>query len=239
MTASGITGALQRYSGSLTPAEIAEGMNVAQGNAKRLASDARILFEAGRYPTAASLAALAIEEAGKVTLLRTIAVAADPTKLKTAWKEYRSHRAKNQMWVLPEYAARGARHLRDFAGIVEKDADHTALLDAIKQIGFYTDCYSRGHWSSPQEVIEADLARSVVTTAEILSRSDMVHTAREVELWIFHLGPVWEKPGMREAIVRWHAALVEEGLNTSSQADFERFILGREAPNSPNVDKVH
>jgi AbiV family abortive infection protein len=38
------------------------------------AEDARLLLEAGRCPTAASVAALAIEEAGKPAILRTLAL---------------------------------------------------------------------------------------------------------------------------------------------------------------------
>jgi len=49
-------------------------MNAATRNARRLAADARLLLDAGRLPTAAALATLSIEETGKVSILREIAV---------------------------------------------------------------------------------------------------------------------------------------------------------------------
>lgn len=59
---------LDAYRGKLSTAEIAKGMTVAGRNARRLADDAVTLLAAGSFPTAASLAALAIEEAGKVSM---------------------------------------------------------------------------------------------------------------------------------------------------------------------------
>jgi hypothetical protein len=60
---------LDQYKGRLTAAQLAEGMNAATENARHLVRDAVMLLEAGRFPTAASLAALAIEEAGKPAIL--------------------------------------------------------------------------------------------------------------------------------------------------------------------------
>jgi AbiV family abortive infection protein len=45
-------------------------MNAAIANAQRLAEDAQLLLDAERFPSAASLAILALEEAGKVIILR-------------------------------------------------------------------------------------------------------------------------------------------------------------------------
>ncbi len=62
---------LDAYRGKLTPKQIAHGMNVAATNAQRLASDAEALLDAKRFPTAASLAILSIEEAGRILILQT------------------------------------------------------------------------------------------------------------------------------------------------------------------------
>ena len=64
---------LPQYKGKLDPEQIAQGMNAARRNAQRLADDAKLLLSAKRYPTAASLAILSIEESGKVSILRGIA----------------------------------------------------------------------------------------------------------------------------------------------------------------------
>ena len=146
---------LDRYVGTLSASEISEGMNVAIRNARRLASDAKILLEASRHPTAASVATLSIEEAGKVSILRSLVTARDNKEIKSIWREYRSHRAKNTMWILPDLAAKGAHQLMHLGEAVDKDGEHTAVLDAVKQIGFYTDCYGDRHWSMPSEVVDA------------------------------------------------------------------------------------
>src|SRR6185312_12883870 len=89
---------LDAYKGRLTPAQIAAGMNAACANANRLADDAKTLLDAGRIPSALSLAILAIEEAGKTSVLRRLAVATTDGEISDVWKEYRSHTSKNRMW---------------------------------------------------------------------------------------------------------------------------------------------
>ncbi|MCF3628200.1 AbiV family abortive infection protein [Thalassospiraceae bacterium LMO-SO8] len=194
---------LDRYVGALSADEIAAGINVAARNAARLASDARILLDAHRFPTAASIAALAIEEAGKVSILRRLSMARDEKEIKSVWREYRSHRAKSTSWILPDLVARGAISLNDFKDAVDQEGEHTLILDAVKQIGLYSDCYGDRHWSEPFEVVEESLARQLVMTAEVLSKRDEV-SPREISLWKEILGPVWETPAMTEALLRWH-----------------------------------
>ena len=85
---------LAPYRGPLTIEQVAAGMNAATGNARRLAQDARLLLEHKRWPTAASVAALSIEESGKVVILRRF-VTANDDDIKKLWKEYRTHTAKS------------------------------------------------------------------------------------------------------------------------------------------------
>lgn len=219
---------LDRYIGVLSADEIAAGINVAIRNAARLATDARILLDAHRFPTAASVAALAIEEAGKVSILRRLSVARDEKVAKVIWREYRNHRAKNSMWILPSLVASGATSLVHFIDAVDQEGEHTAILDAVKQLGFYTDCYANGHWSEPLEVVDEELARQLVHTAEAIS-SKVEVTPREIELWREILGPVWDTPDMQSALLRWHQAMVSEGLAEHTKEEFERFVLGAEA----------
>ena len=81
----------------------AEGIALARKNAAGLIADAELLLENERLPSAAALAILAIEELGKVQIIKRIVLHSDDAKqLKEAWKEYRSHRAKNVMWILPK-----------------------------------------------------------------------------------------------------------------------------------------
>ena len=70
------------------------------------------MLEARRYETAAALAILAIEESGKISLLRELALATDDRDAKDSWKRLRSHTAKNAMWIFPELVARDPRRRR-------------------------------------------------------------------------------------------------------------------------------
>jgi AbiV family abortive infection protein len=109
---------LPEYRGSLDAAAVAEGINAANRNARRLVADAKLLLDAERYPSAAALAALAIEESGKVAILRALAVAKSPEELRAQWRRYRDHRSKNGAWILPSLVAQGARQLHHLGEIV-------------------------------------------------------------------------------------------------------------------------
>lgn len=218
---------LDQYKGKLTAAQIASGMNAASENAHRLAADARLLVDAGRFPTAASLAVLSIEESGKVSILRALALARNDEELRESWKEYRSHTAKNLAWVLPDLVQQGARSLEDLRPIFDPSSDHPQVLDHVKQLGFYTDCLRNAHWSVPDAVIDKDLAVSLVTIAEMFARKRRV-TPEEITLWARHIGPVWKGPmaWMETALIEWHRAMKEAGLEV--KGDMERFVRGTE-----------
>ncbi|WP_028574325.1 AbiV family abortive infection protein [Desulfonatronovibrio hydrogenovorans] len=215
---------LKQYKGPLETSRIVAGMNAAAMNARRLANDARILVDSGGLASGASLAALAIEEAGKVSILRELALARNQEDLKDAWKRYRSHRSKNTHWILPQLAASGASNLEELRQVVDPKSDHPALLDRIKQIGFYTDCLGEAHWSIPAEVIDESLAMYLVSTAELLSPSRQF-TELEVELWKKHVGPVWkgDMRWMKKALVQWGEDMVANGLMDDSEK-FKRFV---------------
>jgi AbiV family abortive infection protein len=220
---------LDAYRGKLSPGEIAEGMNAARENASRLAEDAKLLLEQSRYPSAVSLAILSIEEAGKVTVLRELSIARTEKERLASWRAYRSHTKKNTAWILPQLVASGARTLDELQPIFEESSDHPYVLDQLKQIGIYTDCLGKRHWSIPEEVIDEELARIIVGTAKLLS-SDRRFSAREVELWIEHIGPVWKGDcnWMKQALVNWASAMHEEGLG-DPPARMEHFVRGNES----------
>lgn len=220
---------LPEYRGPLTPKGAADGINAAIKNAARLAADARLLLEAGRNPTAAAIAALSIEESGKVSLLRGLVVQATPEGLRDQWRRYRDHRSKNGMWILPALAAQGARSLLDFAATVDRDAEHTAMLNTVKQLGLYTDCYGEANWSEPDAVVERELAERLVSAAELLSSNRPV-TVREMELWVENVGPATGSE-LPAALVRWAALMHEEGLSETSAEAFAQFLQdGQPAP---------
>jgi AbiV family abortive infection protein len=218
---------LDKYKGGLFPEQIAEGMNAATKNAVRLTEDANLLLERGRFPSAASLAILAIEEAGKVSILLRLAVSRDGEEIAKCWREYRSHTKKNVMWLLPQLLAQGSRYLEDFRPLFDEEADHPFLLDQVKQIGFYTDCLGEEHWSIPHEVIDEPLARMLVRIAGMVSK-DRVVTPKEIELWVKHMEPVWmtDLDGMKRALIDWYDDMQQLGLASGSYNEMEEFVYG-------------
>ena len=199
-------------------------MNCAARNAARLLADARVLADAKRFPTAASLAALSIEESGKVVILRRFLTASDGDTLKNLWREYRSHTSKNIHWIMPELVASGGRKLVDFLPMVDGLSNHPELLDAMKQLGFYTDCLGAAVWSEPQLAIDESLCRKLISAAEILL-SDREVSTQELELWKKHLLPVWnDYPKMQDAVIAWYAEMQASGLMPAGANLMERFI---------------
>lgn len=227
---------LDQYKGRLNPSQIAHGINVASRNARRLAEDARLLLENGRFPTTASLAILSIEESGKISILRHLAVAKSDHEVKDCWRQYRSHIKKNVMGGLIEELARGSRKLDDFIGLFREGAEHAYRLDQVKQIGLYTDCLGKAHWSEPTDVVDEALANQLVETAEGLAKSKEV-SPKEIELWVKHLGPVWNKnpKWMHKALENWYDEMQKHGLALEGAHAMRKFIregLGTQDPDN-------
>lgn len=218
---------LDQYRERLAPQEIAAGMNAARDNAERLLSDAKILFKHDSFARALALAALSIEESGKMSILRGLALARSPEEARLEWKAYRSHTSKNRWWPFLDFVKAGARKLGDFRALVQDSQEHPFLLDQLKQIAFYTDCLGKKHWSVPDAVVDKELAQQILLSAEALLPKRAVCT-REIELWVEHLGPVWKGPMevMETALISWHRKMCEEGLALRDPTDMEKFILG-------------
>jgi len=216
---------LDSYKGKLSVDQVTAGINAAIQNAKRLVEDASLLFEAGRFPSAASLAILSIEESGKVSILRSLALAKTNDDIADAWRDYRSHTKKNVNWLLPQLAEQGARKLDDFKPLFEESSDHPYILDQLKQIGFYTDCLGRAHWSVPQEVIDQSLAEMLIQVAKIFARDKHV-SKMELELWIKHIGPVWKRDPswMKQALCNWYREIQDAGLVPPGENEMDKFI---------------
>lgn len=218
---------LDQYKGRLSALKVAEGINAALQNAKRLADDADLLLKKKKYPSAASLAILSIEESGKVSILRGLSVARDGKDLKEAWKAYRSHTKKNASWIIADLFKSGARKLEDFRQMFEKDAEHPFLLDQVKQLGFYTDCLGDANWSLPENVVDESLAKIMVGLAKVFA-SDKTTTAKEIHLWIKHIGPVWKQNmgWMEQALRNWYSEMQECGLAPKGENAMDEFIRG-------------
>jgi AbiV family abortive infection protein len=217
---------LDYYRGLLSPAEIVVGLNAARRNAARFLEDAKLLFAHGRYPSAAALAILAIEEAGKVPILRMLPFAKTVAEAEEVWRDYRNHRAKNGAWVVLDWARGKSGTPLNFDKMTDKDAKHTEVLEAVKQISLYTDCLGNRQWTEPNTSVDHTLAEGLVHAADILGRTKEV-SLREIELWVEHLSAAWNTPDMSNAIMRWAEAMEREKLSSVSAADFQKLLFNQ------------
>jgi AbiV family abortive infection protein len=223
---------LDQYTGRLNAAQIAAGMNAAEENAARLLADAELLLNAGRYPTACSLATLCIEEAGKISTLRRIATCNDDAERREVWKEYRSHQSKSRHAIIRRVFAHHACPPDELSGAAASWTERSGTIDMLKQRGFYTDCVGDVTWSKPDSIIERQLAEQLIGIALIMSVGrGYRHTVKEIELWIAHMGPVMDKPyaWIKTALINWHRAMADHGLDGGPNAQLVR-ELREEAP---------
>lgn len=218
---------LDQYRGLLNVEQAAEGMNCARQNAIRLAEDAQLLYENGRFASACSLATLSIEEAGKISILRRLVCANSEAEVKVCWREYRSHTAKNRHWLLPDLVKNGARSMRDFATLFDEGSDHPELLDQVKQIGFYTDCLGKLNWSEPKKVIDQPLAKHLVFVAKLFATEKEI-TVAELRLWVNLVGPHLHgtQANAEAALEKWYAEMQQNGLAPEGENEMRDFIRG-------------
>lgn len=223
---------LNSYKGILSPSQIADGINASNHNAQRLLADAKILLDAERFPSAAALSILSIEESGKAPILRLLSSCNTTYDSIKIWKDYRSHTKKNVLGIFPQKVAEGARKLNDFRSIFDENAEHPYILDQVKQISIYTDCLGKAHWSEPERVIDKKLAESLVFTAETLA-SKTKTTTREIELWIQNFNGIdfGNLSKAKEALLHWYYDMQTEGLlpdgyRIKDIADWLGFDLG-------------
>jgi AbiV family abortive infection protein len=203
--------ALTQYRGHLSATQVTEGMNAARLNAIRLAEDAKLLLESGRFASAASLAVLSLEESGKPMILRRLLTCMTDADLNEVWKAYRKHTDKNILSLLPEFISKGTgTTLQSLKALFTSDTElQRSQVDVIKQLGFYTDCCGdKGHWSIPVETIEDGLATALVTLAEVAARNREETTEQELSLWVAHMQTGNNRPNL----LNWAAAMVEAGL---------------------------
>lgn len=200
-------------------------MTRALRNAARLAEDAQALFARDRIPSAAALAILSIEESDKVSILRQMAIAEDEKECQQLWKAYRSHTKKNTLWLFGELVQKGARSLDELRPLVDPSSDHPDILDQIKQLCIYTDCFTKAKWSSPDEVEVLGLAPYLVKMAKILGTPKVV-TPEEVQLWQKHLLPVKHArmATQKRAVMDWYHEMKLLGLSEESPEDVEKFL---------------
>jgi AbiV family abortive infection protein len=213
------------YTGKLTPAQAAHGINATIANVNRLAEDAILLFEAERYPSAASLAILAIEEYGKISVLKEIVRAEKDCEIKELWKCYRTHTKKNVTGILPGLLAQNEDFDKAIAQTFDKNSDHPELIDHIKQLGFYTYCMDNENWSCPSNRIDRKIAENYVGIANFFSNATKV-TPEEIEVWSNHFkGVSYEDANsFKKALFEYHIELQSRGISSEKLDTFLNYI---------------
>lgn len=221
---------LPSYAGPITPQQAAQGIQAAVQNARSLLADAELLCEHSRWPRVASLSILAAEEIGKVSLLREILVAETPEQLREMWRDYRRHTEKNWLGVFLSCVSE-APNIEDFRELADPESDHRQLLEALKQLGLYSDCLGQCHWCLPDRAIDEQEARVLLRNAECLvpKGESAMQTPAELQLWIKHMRPVQGKGmlAMKEALIACYDEAQELGVlrGNSSVEDMVRFLL--------------
>src|SRR6266851_9702146 len=136
-------------------------------------------------------------------------------------------RSKNRHAIIPGPFAQAGRHPdelhRGFDALAE-----SGTIDILKRLGFYTDCLGDANWSRPESMIEQQLAEQIVGIAFVSVESGYRHTAKEIELWIAHMGPVMDKPvqWMKTALVNWQSAMAEHGPTDADPNVVEQLVRG-------------
>lgn len=180
-----------QHTGSLSAEKVAEGVNAAFRNARELYEEADILFKQGRFARAAALAVLSIEEVGKVFLLPLLLTTDDKQDLRLIWKRYRNHKHKNNhvhLQMTKNVPRPLTRHSIAPAASIDLWSDG---LEAIKQIGFYTDCTNTKDWGIPAEDIkEAGAVQVMKFAANSLEKYvglDSFGSVPFLKIWAKHM----------------------------------------------------
>jgi len=216
---------LNQYKGPLDSKQISNGINAANDNAKRLLSDAELLRDNGRFASAIALTVLSIEESGKESVLRNLALSETDESIAASWKFYRSHKIKNAHWLIPPLIVMGVKGLDLSKRIYEANSAHRDYLDNLKQISLYTDCLDDAKWSSPTIEIREDLCKSIIRIAQLLLGARKI-SIEDIDIWIEHMRPVIgaSEGEKKVAISGWYRALCRKGLIEDNEDRMEKFI---------------
>lgn len=204
-----------QYNQKLTPEKAAEGINAIVSNAHSLIDDAELLYEHGRYERAAALSILAVEEAGKVSIIRSILMEDDQKELNKEWKRFRNHLDKNWGLAFFEAVQKGNNHFNELKSLLSDEKSNKSF-EYLKQLAFYTEYFKNKNWSTPDKVIDKDLATSILRSAKVFvgDKNSSVSTKEELELWVKHLKPVWKKNNtlMKQAVINFYKEAEEKGI---------------------------
>lgn len=183
------------HRGRLSEEQLLEGARCVSRNAEELLADAKLLFENGRHARAASLAILALEETfkGQMLFLYPL-VRDDPEGRKQFWRAWRDHKVKSSTSATAPFLLGQIDEERR----VELTEATSRWADALKQRGFYADCYEEAHggvgalrWALPSSAVREDDAREAIELAATFSVPFQEDDAR----WMLAFAGASEKEG--------------------------------------------
>jgi AbiV family abortive infection protein len=186
------------FSGTISIADATRATNLIQDNAARLVEDAKLLLEAERYPTAAMLATMALEESSRVYFPLELVLSDHERRLEECWRKFRRDR-HDFPWAI----------LRRDDGLMN-DAELNGMLSFIRTLGRRTECIEPGVWIDPQNLISRDLAQEIVKTAELFCSHRV--TPRSLEIWAEAARTLPRNATNQTALEKYRSMLESEGL---------------------------
>jgi AbiV family abortive infection protein len=191
------------FAGKVSPDDAIKGARLTQANALRLIADARLLLEAGRYPSAAMLAVMALDEIAKLFHALTLAAVDSPSVLAAGWKEFRNSPRRFPWSLLQSVSCDGA--LESIS-----DADLDDMLDFVRRLGSAVEIVDPGLWIDPAELISRELAASVVETAALICNRRV--DTKAMEIWIYAVRSSPRRATGRDTLEKYRRLLDKEGL---------------------------
>lgn len=195
---------MNNHGSKLTLQQIVEGINAVMSNARSLYQDAVLLLEHRRFPRAASLAILSIEEVGKTIILRRMALTEDQDNIDGLWKEFTRHHAKNVPAAFVNRLLAGDRTFREMNVSLGNKGGECSSIDQLKQLGFYVDCDKTIRWLTPYDQVTEPIALHYVGIAQGLSNQPDT-TIQDIELFIKHFKSAWGESAdiKKQAFLNW------------------------------------
>jgi AbiV family abortive infection protein len=197
------------FTGQLSAASAIKGAQLLQENAARLTEDAKILLQAKRYPSAAMMAVMALDELSRIFHPLIFAALHMPKQLAQGWKQFRCER-QGFPWSIFQ------RRIDWLVAGAMSDEELNDMLSFIRALGGGADYIAPGLWIDPKELISAELAASIVGTAELFCKNAV--ETKSMEIWMEAVGSLPRNATIEFALKKYQAMLESEGLAEESLA---------------------
>jgi|KBSSwiStaDraftv2_1062776.scaffolds.fasta_scaffold15770_8 AbiV family abortive infection protein len=207
----------------LAPSEMGRGIHVANRNARRLLGDGILLYESARYPSAAALAVLAMEEAAKWSTLLHVTIAQDEKRIRESWRMNTLHIPKLTRALR---ALMGAHEASGGDRPTVPDAELAKAMNALKLSCIYTAFVVGRRWIDPMQVCDRDECHNQLSVA-------LISTSGHLRVTGQRLGALFKRvPGRladereeaaRQTLISWSEGEEAAALAADDDAENEAF----------------